>query len=165
VAVSGGSGRKTLARPRRRHAALSFNLSYTDGLVACAITADRRWGIDVESVDRRVSDGVAARFFRAARTAGLRRACARAIEAERFFELSDVEGSVMAIKAVGAGLSHPLNTVVFSVGGEGAIAFGPAPGVDAACWRVRVLFAPTHANRWLIAVGTRLARPRRSPTL
>ena len=118
--------------------------------MACAIAAPiacrhRR----VESVDRRVSDEAAARFFSGRETAGARRASTRAIRRRRFFELWTLKEA--HVKAVGAGLSHPLNTIVFSVGEERAIAFDPPPGVDAACWQF-ALFATRRRTCWRIAV-------------
>ena len=42
---------------------LSFNLSHTHGIVACAISGGSDVGIDVEAVAREVDEGVAERVF------------------------------------------------------------------------------------------------------
>ena len=42
---------------------LRFNLSHTDGLIACAITIGREVGVDVEHIRRRLTHDVAGRFF------------------------------------------------------------------------------------------------------
>src|SRR5262249_32046832 len=51
---------------------LRFNLSHTDGLVACAVALRREVGVDVENCDRRpISPGLAERFFAREETAQL----------------------------------------------------------------------------------------------
>ena len=50
----------------REHAGLSdlrFNISHTDGLIACAVTIGREVGVDVEHIGRRLTHDVAGRFF------------------------------------------------------------------------------------------------------
>ena len=131
---------------------LSFNLSHTDGLVACAIATGLDVGIDVETVDRRVDVGVAERFFSAAENAGLRRSASAGIRASRFFELWTLKEAY--VKALGQGLSHALDTIVFQVDG-GTILFTPPPGIDAASWQF-ALFSPTDRHR--LAVAARRGR-------
>jgi 4'-phosphopantetheinyl transferase len=129
---------------------LSFNLSHTHGLVACAVAAGADVGIDVESVDREVDDRVAERFFSAAEIAGLRRCRSAALRAKRFFDLWTLKEAY--IKAIGRGLSHPLDTIVFTVGDDDAITFTAPSEVDVASWSFR-LFAPTDRHRLAIAVA------------
>ena len=50
---------------------LQFNLSHTEGLVACVVAGDREVGIDVENVGRSVNLDVARRFFAPAEVAFL----------------------------------------------------------------------------------------------
>jgi 4'-phosphopantetheinyl transferase len=135
---------------------LSFNLSHTHGLVACAITSVARVGIDVEAIDRRVDDRVVRRFFSPAEAAALSRCRPGALRAGRFFDLWTLKEAY--IKAIGRGLSHPLTTIVFTIDDYEAIAFTPPPDVDAASWSFR-LFAPTERHRLAIAVAT----PRDAP--
>ena len=42
---------------------LRFNLSHTEGLIACAVTIGREVGVDVEHIQRRLTQDVAGRFF------------------------------------------------------------------------------------------------------
>jgi 4'-phosphopantetheinyl transferase len=42
---------------------LRFNISHTDGLIACAVTIGREVGVDVEHIGRRLTHDVAGRFF------------------------------------------------------------------------------------------------------
>jgi 4'-phosphopantetheinyl transferase len=129
--------------------ALSFNLSHTHGLVACAIAGGQRIGVDVEVVHRKVDEGVAERFFSDVENAGLRN-CATPLErAERFCALWTLKEAY--IKAIGQGLSHGLNTIVFEIGESGAIGFTAPPDVDAASWRFG-LFTPAEGYRLAVAV-------------
>ncbi|MBA3949632.1 MAG: 4-phosphopantetheinyl transferase family protein, partial [Acidobacteria bacterium] len=57
------------------------------------------------------------------------------------------------VKAVGEGLSHPLETFSFDVYGPSALAFTPPPQEDRAAWRF-ALFAPSPAHRMAVAVRT-----------
>jgi 4'-phosphopantetheinyl transferase len=128
---------------------LSFNLSHTHGLVACAIAGGADVGIDVESVDRVVDDRVARRFFSERENADLSRCASDALRARRFLALWTLKEAY--VKAIGQGLSHPLNTVVFAIGDDDAIAFMPPSDVDAAEWHFRLL-APTVRHHLAVAV-------------
>jgi 4'-phosphopantetheinyl transferase len=128
---------------------LSFNLSHTHGLVACAVAGGADVGIDVESVDRVVDDRVARRFFSARENADLSRCASDALRARRFLALWTLKEAY--VKAIGQGLSHPLNTIVFVIGDDDTIAFTPPSGVDARAWRFR-LVAPTARHHLAVAV-------------
>jgi 4'-phosphopantetheinyl transferase len=128
---------------------LSFNLSHTHGLVACAIAIDADVGIDVESLDRTVGDGVARRYFSARENDDLRQCASEWLRTRRFIELWTLKEAY--IKAIGKGLSHPLDTIVFDVADRDAIVFLPPPDVDAAAWRF-FLCAPTEHHRLAVAV-------------
>jgi 4'-phosphopantetheinyl transferase len=132
---------------------LSFNLSHTDGLVACAIasgdaesetgtdgssagaSADSgiRLGIDVEALGRMVDDTVAARFFSTEEAAELRGFASAAARNQRFLEMWTLKEAYL--KGIGEGLAHPLNTVTFERAGDGSIELIPKSGIDAARWR------------------------------
>jgi 4'-phosphopantetheinyl transferase len=127
---------------------LSFNLSHTHGLVACAIASGSDVGVDVESVDRQVGDGVAERFFSESENADLRGRAPGRDHAHRFFELWTLKEAY--VKAIGKGLSHPLDTIVFRVGNDGSITFIPPPETAADCWRF-ALFSPTEHHRLAVA--------------
>jgi 4'-phosphopantetheinyl transferase len=130
---------------------LTFNLSHTQGLVACAIAAGAPVGVDVESIERTVDERVARRFFSTEETSALVHCRPAARRTSRFFDLWTLKEAY--IKAIGQGLSHPLNTIVFAIGDDGAITFLPPPEVDAASWSFR-LFAPTAHHRLAVAVAT-----------
>ena len=47
---------------------LRFNISHTDGLIACAVTIGREVGVDVEHIDRHLTHDIAGPFLRAGRS-------------------------------------------------------------------------------------------------
>ena len=127
---------------------LAFNLSHTQGLVACAVALDGEIGIDVESAGRVASVGaLAARFFSAGEIAHLD-ACAGSQRGERFIELWTLKESY--IKAIGTGLSHPLDSFEFDIRNPAAITMtAPADtGVDN--WTF-ALMAPSPQYRLALA--------------
>jgi 4'-phosphopantetheinyl transferase len=91
---------------------LSFNLSHTAGLVAVAIARGRPVGVDVERVDRRVSDGVAERYFAPAEVAALH-ALPAAEQPRAFFDYWTLKEAY--IKARGLGLAIPLDAFAFTL--------------------------------------------------
>ena len=112
---------------------LRFNLSHTDGLVACAVTRQGEVGIDVENTKRTVDPlELAPMVFAAAEIADL-----AAIPPEgrhaRFFSYWTLKESY--IKARGMGLSLPLDGFWFELDGD----------------RPRIRFAatcPDRSERW-----------------
>jgi len=102
----------------------------------------------VEAVDRRVSDGVAERFFSESENADLRGRAPGRHHAHRFFDFWTLKEAY--VKAIGKGLSHPLDTIVFRVGDDGSITFIPPPETAADCWRF-ALFSPTEHHRLAVA--------------
>jgi len=132
-----------------RAPALSFSLSHTNGLVACAITSGGDVGVDVEGVDRRVDAGLARRFFSESENRALAACPTDAARTARFLELWTLKEAYL--KAIGVGLLHPLNTVIFTVDAGGRVRFSAPPGVDAARWRFR-LFMPRPSYRLAVAL-------------
>lgn len=131
--------------------ALSFNLSHTHGFVACAIAASGDVGIDVESIDRS-ADGpkIAARYYSQAENDWLD-ACDPRERSIRFIELWTLKEAY--IKAIGLGLSHPLNAFGFAFEGEYDLRFCPPPDTQASAWRF-ALFSPSERCRIAIAART-----------
>jgi 4'-phosphopantetheinyl transferase len=128
----------------------SFNLTHTDGLVACVIgPPDLALGIDAEAVDRPLSDllAIARRFFSADEASALE-AHAPSSRRVRFAELWTLKEAF--VKAVGTGLSHPLDQVAFEWGDRGSLTVRSAT-VDAREWQF-ALFAPTPRHRLSIAL-------------
>jgi len=128
---------------------LAFNLSHTRGMVACAIGRDVDIGVDVESIDRTV-DGrdIVARYFSSGEVR-LLDDCDVADRPARFIELWTLKEAY--IKAIGRGLSHPLDCFGFAFDGERGIRFIPPPDVPATPWTFALL-APSVRHRLAIAV-------------
>jgi 4'-phosphopantetheinyl transferase len=140
-------------KPRIANAQLAkwrgaFNLTHIRGLVACAITSGAAVGIDVECFDRRVKQReVARRWFSREEVAQLDRLAPRE-QSIRFYELWTLKEAF--IKAIGRGLSQPLNHCRFDLGGAGAIVFTPPTDIEGT-FRFG-LFAPTPRHRMAVAV-------------
>jgi len=129
--------------------ALEFNLAHTNGLVACVLTTVGPVGVDVESLDRAVNgDGVAERFFSPPEILGLQE-LAGVERGTRFIELWTLKEAYL--KAIGAGLSNPLNDFGFELQGTSALSFNAPPGEAGAEWRF-ALFAPSAFHRMAVAV-------------
>ncbi len=114
----GAHGRPEISRPApdEIHAldGISFNLSHTEGLIACSLSFGRVIGCDVEDLERRVgSSEIANRFF----APGERRALDAAPAAQRtrrFLEFWTLKEAYL--KACGTGLSTPLESFTFELG-------------------------------------------------
>ncbi|HEX5085936.1 MAG TPA: 4'-phosphopantetheinyl transferase superfamily protein, partial [Blastocatellia bacterium] len=102
---------------------LRFNLSHSHELVLCALTRRRAIGVDVEGLRPDVvEEGVAERFFSAAEVKALR-ALPERLQVEAFFNCWTRKEAY--IKAIGEGLSHPLDQFDVSlVPGEPAALLG-----------------------------------------
>ncbi|HVB39222.1 MAG TPA: 4'-phosphopantetheinyl transferase superfamily protein [Vicinamibacterales bacterium] len=130
---------------------LRFNLSHTDGLMACAVTLARDVGVDVEEVTRRAAGlDIAERYFAAAETAAL----VAVPEPDRhraFFDYWTLKEAY--IKARGMGLALPLRAFAFHLAPSAApaITFAPELDDDPAAWQFR-LFQPTTTHRLALAV-------------
>jgi 4'-phosphopantetheinyl transferase len=95
---------------------LRFNLSHTEGLVACAVTRGGEVGVDVESIDRQVDPlELAPTVFAPTEVAELQ-AIPAAQRHDRFFSYWTLKESY--IKARGMGLSLPLAGFWFALGGD-----------------------------------------------
>jgi 4'-phosphopantetheinyl transferase len=129
--------------------ALEFNLAHTHGLVACVLTHVGPVGVDVESLDRAVNgDDIAERYFSPSEIAGLQE-LAGVERSRRFIELWTLKEAYL--KAIGAGLSNPLNDFGFELQGSSALVFNAPPGVARADWQF-ALFAPSPSHRLAVAV-------------
>lgn len=90
---------------------LSFNVSHSRGLVACAVAAEGRIGLDVECLDRKTSGAdLARRYFAAEEVADLE-AAPPVQQHALFFRFWTLKESY--IKAHGRGLSIPLDSFAF----------------------------------------------------
>lgn len=129
---------------------LRFNLSHTDGLVACAVTIGREVGIDVEHTGRRLTHDVPGRFF-APREVEALCALPAAERAETFFDYWTLKEAY--IKARGLGLTLPLADFAFHLAPPAppTISFSPALDDDPATWQFAQA-RPSPVHRLAVAV-------------
>ena len=129
---------------------LRFNLSRTDGLVACAVAAERDVGVDVEATDGRAATAeIAEHFFSPSEVAALR-ATPEDRRRDRFFTYWTLKEAY--IKARGLGLAIPLEQISFRVGDEITIAIDARLGDDPASWQ---FFHTRPSERHSLAVAIR----------
>jgi 4'-phosphopantetheinyl transferase len=143
---------------------LRFNLSHTEGLVACAVALGRDVGVDVEHTATPRFDvdaclEIAASNFAPSEIAALA-ALPREARRERFFAIWTLKEAY--IKARGLGLALPLARFAFdlppSAASEIRVRFAPEIGDDAAGWHLaRMGPTPAHA----LALAARRARGER----
>jgi 4'-phosphopantetheinyl transferase len=128
---------------------LRFNLSHTEGLVACAVAIGREVGIDVEHVGRRVLHDVPERFFSAREVADLR-SLPDDEQAMVFFDYWTLKEAY--IKARGLGLALPLRQFTFlRAGSAPTVSFDPELQDDPTTWQF-AQFRPTFDHRMAVAV-------------
>jgi 4'-phosphopantetheinyl transferase len=123
---------------------LRFSLSHTPGLVACALTAGLDVGIDVEDAESRGldPDAVATTVLAPAEIAALRSLSA-AEQRERFLALWTLKESV--VKALGRGVSHPLQTLSLEIDTDGGDVLTSSVPLGPGIWRLwRWLPSPQH---------------------
>jgi 4'-phosphopantetheinyl transferase len=134
------------------HAWLRFNLSHTEGMALCAVTAGEDLGADVEDASRPGQTvELADHFFAPAEAAALR-ALPPERQRERFFEYWTLKEAY--IKARGMGLSLSLQQFAFALeaGQPPRIRCDPALGDDAPeAWRF-VQLRPSARHQAALAV-------------
>jgi 4'-phosphopantetheinyl transferase len=125
---------------------LTFNLTHTRGLVACAVARGTVIGIDAEGLEARAdASEIAPHCFAPSELRQLD-ACGPEEYTTRFFELWTLKEAY--IKAVGGGLSMPLDAFSLSFDSRHLHFAGPD---DAAAWQF-VLAAPAPDSRVSIAI-------------
>lgn len=131
------------------HSRLRFNLSNTDGLIACAVVRDHEVGVDVENMQRRAETvAIADRYFARSECRALH-ALPESQQRDRFFSYWTLKESY--IKARGLGLKIPLAQFAFDIEREPiTIAFDPRLGDDAADWQFHQLRL---SDRHMLAVA------------
>jgi 4'-phosphopantetheinyl transferase len=129
---------------------LRFNISHTDGLIACAVTIGREVGVDVENVGRRVEHDIAGRFFAPTEVTDLR-ALPGDQQPRAFFDYWTLKEAY--IKARGFGLALPLGDFAFKLQPPNppSIAFEPALDDDPATWQFLQDW-PTPQHRLALAI-------------
>jgi len=129
---------------------LRFNISHTNGLIACAVTIGREVGVDVEHIGRHLTHDVAGRHFAPREVSDLRKLPEH--EQQRvFFDYWTLKESY--IKARGFGLALPLGDFAFTLNPPNApsITFEPALEDDPATWQF-LQASPTPEHRLALAV-------------
>jgi 4'-phosphopantetheinyl transferase len=129
---------------------LRFNISHTDGLIACAVTIGREVGVDVEHINRQLTHDVAGRFFAPNEVTDLRRLPAED-QKRVFFDYWTLKEAY--IKARGFGLALPLGDFAFKLDPPHppAITFEPTLEDDPATWQFMQDW-PTPQHRLGVAV-------------
>jgi 4'-phosphopantetheinyl transferase len=129
---------------------LRFNISHTDGLIACAVTIGREVGVDVEHINRQLTHDVAGRFFAPNEVTDLR---SLPVEDQKraFFDYWTLKEAY--IKARGFGLALPLGDFAFKLNPPHppAITFEPTLEDDPATWQFMQDW-PTPQHRLGVAV-------------
>lgn len=97
-------------RPSTPGAEISFNISHTRGLVACALALGDPVGVDVELLERRADPGIAHRFFTRDEAAWVH-GVSGPDRHLRFLELWTLKEAY--IKALGRGLAQSLDRMAF----------------------------------------------------
>ena len=130
-------------------ARISFNLSHTEGVVACIVAPGHEVGVDVE-IARRGSqkERVAARYFSVEENAELA-ACGDDERASRFVEFWTLKEAYL--KAIGKGLADRLDDVSFDLRAPGRIRFTRSQTRDLNQWQFAT-FEPTPEHRVAVAI-------------
>ncbi|MEW5848462.1 MAG: 4'-phosphopantetheinyl transferase superfamily protein [Myxococcota bacterium] len=129
-------GRPEIAEPR---VPLRFNLSNTQGLIACAVAWERDVGVDVEnSAEKTDVTSIAGNYFSPQEVSSLF-ALPWERQRTRFFEFWTLKEAY--IKARGMGLAIPLDQFSFLVADDAPIqvALDPRLGDDATTWQFALL--------------------------
>lgn len=154
--TAGTYGKPSLAPADAARNRLAFNLSHTHGLVACAVTRGFDIGVDVERLYRGTDVlELAARFFSPEESVALQQ-LEPAERQIRFAEIWTLKEAF--IKAIGEGLSCPLNEFSFTFGDPPSLGFNSARSTRAARWCF-ALFAPSNEHRMAIAIGSNFDEP------
>ena len=151
--VAGERGKPDVSAPRGFEW-LRFNLSHTDGLVACAVARDCEVGVDVENLTRKGDTvAIADRYFSPSECAALH-ALPESAQRDRFFSYWTLKESY--IKARGLGLAIPLGEFSFHVEEKPIrISFDPRLEDDPADWQFH---HERLSDRHVLAFGVRRGR-------
>lgn len=135
---SGRFGRPEITGPGPRRA-LRFNLSHTEGLAACVVTAEVDCGVDVEKLDRRLRPlRIAEHSFATEEFQDLEGRSERQLR-ERFFSYWTLKEAYY--KARGSGIPIRLKGARFRMVEDNRLVFEPAAseGIDASGWQFDLL--------------------------
>ena len=146
-------GKPSIAPDQIGSPPLAFSLSHTKGLVACAAIEATEIGVDVESIDRAARDPheIAARYFSPLEIRELESQPEDGRRA-RFVEIWTLKESY--IKAIGLGLSRPLDSFAFQFGGDRALSFHGSASDNGSAWQF-ALFSVGDRCDYRLAVAVR----------
>lgn len=126
-------GRPEIANEGEVERSLSFNVSHSSDRILLGVTRENALGVDIEAVaPARVALDVAHRCFSARELAALM-ALPPASQVQRFFEYWTLKESY--VKAVGMGLSLPLDSFSFDLCERRGIRFSSSASEQVASWR------------------------------
>lgn len=127
---------------------LHFNISHSHGVVVCATALGRQVGIDVEDGSRRVEFlDLAERYFAPSEVAHLH-GLAEVERRAAFFAIWTLKEAF--VKAIGQGLSFPLDSFAFELERDRLLRFQP-PAALPGSWRF-FQFEPTPRHHGALAV-------------
>lgn len=156
--VAGPYGKPELV-PHGEGPPIGFNISHTEGLAACALSAYHEVGIDIEASGRLIGDAIllARHHFTPRETEALV-ALPTAEQATSFLATWTMKEAV--VKATGLGLELALDSFTTDAGRDGVtFAEGPAHGEPA--WFLRQLFLPRHHLAVAVRPNPKAAKPQR----
>lgn len=130
--VADSHGRPTIQQPEAFD--LSFSVTNTRGLVACAVARGRRIGIDAEPVRSAVPFEISERYFATCEQAVLR-AESPTMQPRRFAELWTLKEAYLKARGVGLPLGVERVSFEFEVG-RPLIRLDPTLGDDQGAWDV-----------------------------
>jgi len=147
----GAHGKPALATDTRGEP-LHFNVSHSHGLALYALTRGRELGVDVERIRPEVAQETIAEHFFSSREVTILRALPIALQGTAFFACWTRKEAY--IKAMGAGLSLPLDQFEVSITPRGQVATVTTIGAveEDAQWLVRTL-APQPGYAGALAAG------------
>jgi 4'-phosphopantetheinyl transferase len=129
---------------------LAFSIAHTGGLAACAISRIADVGIDVETIDHARNElELSRRYFASSEVAELER-CSPDARPERFAEIWTLKEAYL--KAIGTGLSQPLDSFAFLFNEPQSIRFEPNDEPNGHCWYFAV-FVPSARHRLAVAIS------------
>jgi 4'-phosphopantetheinyl transferase len=135
---------------------LRFNLTHTEGLIACVVSSNHEVGVDAEFMDATVDLDIARNYFSQSEIEHVEKAPKEAIH-EVFFDIWTLKESY--IKAIGLGLSVPLNSFSISLrtGHEPALSFTSGSSDDTSmCRFFRARPSPRHCLAVCVRYPSRL---------
>ena len=135
---------------------LSFSLSHTRGVVACAIAHGEHVGVDTERLTRVLTAADLGDGILSSEEAAALQRCDPDDRATHLIDLWTLKEAF--VKATGLGLSQPVDTLCFHFSADGGIEFVP-PQTGSACWHVALFALSEHARLSVAFTTTEAGAP------